>query len=998
MPTIDEYAKLSALVYESSIALWQIPPGWEIAKTQSGSAVELSTASGYYGLVFVKPSTGEYVLASRGTNQAVDWISSNSHLVAGQPPAQLASAESLLNLATSVYGVPLQDLTFTGHSLGASISQLLTVKYGQPSTTFDAFPMKRLAPRVGGDPNAVYPITDVVHPADPVSKLGPHLGTRVVVSSPDPYPVSPFGVTLGSTVALWIARARFAVFAAHEMDVILDALRAAATLPCPLAVDLDGDGVETTSVSIGPYFDHDADGFAERTGWIAADDALLVRDLDGDGLIESGRELFGNHTRLPGGAEAANGYAALAALDANGDGKVDASDPAFASLRVWRDANGDGLSEPAELRTLPEAGVQSVGVAHNGSSLVDPGGNAHQLVGTFARVGGGAGATADVWFQSDRVDSMATDWVEIPAGLAVLPDAMGFGQVRDLLQAAARDGMLEGLLRDFAAESDPGRRSALLDGLIFRWAGVDGIAPASRGGLIDARKLATLERFAAEPFAGIPGTYPAAAAAAELTVAYRDLAELVYAQLMQTTRLADLYGRVTYSWDDAAGTVRGDLSAVVAELDARIGADPSAGTTALAEFARTLRGFGAEAIHDFAAFHDYFAARGGEVAWAVETAGRQVVDGTVAADVLTGGPGAFAIRGRAGADQITGGAADDVLWGEEGADRLSGGAGDDVLDGGPGNDVLDAGHGNDVYAFGRGAGLDTVNDSDWQLPSTDRVQLGPDVAPGDVAVRRAGNALVLRIAATGDEMWLTDWFLEGFASSFQVQEVAFADGTVWDVAALRLMALEGTEGPDQILGTSAAETLTGRGGNDQLDGGGGNDVLRAGAGDDALQGGAGNDLLDGGPGNDALDGGFGSDTYLFGRGSGQDTVNDRDWQIASLDRVLLAADVAPGDVTVRRAGNALVLDINGTIDSLSITDWFLEGFGAEYQVQRVEFADGTSWDVGALKARVLAVTEGPDVLVGYGSADVIDALGGQRSGLRAGRRRHAGRRRGQRPA
>ena len=466
---------------------------------------------------------------------------------------------------------------------------------------------------------------------------------------------------------------------------------------------------------------------------------------------------------LPSGAEAANGYAALAALDANGDGKVDASDPAFASLRVWRDANGDGLSEPEELRTLPAAGVQSVGVAYNGSSLVDPGGNVHQLVGTFARVGGGAGATADVWFRSDRVDSMATDWVEIPASLAVLPDAMGFGRVRDLLQAAARDGVLEGLLRDFAAEADPGRRSALLDGLIFRWAGVDGIAPASRGGLIDARKLATLEGFAAEPFAGIPGTYPAQAAAAELTVAYRDLAELVYAELMQTTRLADLYGLVTYSWDDAVGTVRGDLSAVVAELDARIAADPVAGTAALAEFARTVRGFGAEAIHDFAAFHDYFAARGGEVAWAVETAGRQVVDGTVAADVLTAGPGAFAIRGRAGADQITGGAADDVLWGEEGADRLNGGAGDDVLDGGPGNDVLDAGHGNDTYAFGRGAGLDTVNDYDWQLPSTDRVQLAPDVAPGDVAVRRAGNALVLRIAATGDEMWLTDWFLEGFA-------------------------------------------------------------------------------------------------------------------------------------------------------------------------------------------------------------------------------------------
>ena len=263
-------------------------------------------------------------------------------------------------------------------------------------------------------------------------------------------------------------------------------------------------------------------------------------------------------------------------------------------------------------------------------------------------------------------------------------------------------------------------------------------------------------------------------------------------------------------------------------------------------------------------------------------------------------------------------------------------------------------------------------------------------------MRRAGNALVLDINGTTDSLSITDWFLEGFGAEYQVQRVEFADGTSWDVDALKARVLAVTEGPDvlvgygsadvidalggndQVSGLGGADTLDGGAGNDLLDGGPGNDVLRGGAGADNLRGGDHDDVLDGGPGTDVVDGGFGSDTYLFGRGSGQDTVNDRDWQIASLDRVLLAADVAPGDVTVRRAGNALVLDINGTTDSLSITDWFLEGFGAEYQVQRVQFADGTAWDVPTLKQLASAIvgTSGADTLTGTAASETIRGLAG----------------------
>ena len=60
----------------------------------------------------------------------------------------------------------------------------------------------------------------------------------------------------------------------------------------PLAIDLDGDGVETVSVANGVYFDHDGNGFAEKSGWISADDALLVRDVNEDGEINDGTPPF----------------------------------------------------------------------------------------------------------------------------------------------------------------------------------------------------------------------------------------------------------------------------------------------------------------------------------------------------------------------------------------------------------------------------------------------------------------------------------------------------------------------------------------------------------------------------------------------------------------------------------------------------------------------------------------------------------------------------------
>jgi len=97
-------------------------------------------------------------------------------------------------------------------------------------------------------------------------------------------------------------------------------------------------------------FDLDGDGSAEWTYWVGPKAGLLARDLDGDGRIGDGRELFGD-------AVARDGFAALAALDADGSGRIDRRDPAFGELLIWFDRNGDARSDAGELLPLSRLGI-----------------------------------------------------------------------------------------------------------------------------------------------------------------------------------------------------------------------------------------------------------------------------------------------------------------------------------------------------------------------------------------------------------------------------------------------------------------------------------------------------------------------------------------------------------------------------------------------------------------------------------------------------------------
>ena len=59
----------------------------------------------------------------------------------------------------------------------------------------------------------------------------------------------------------------------------------------------------------------------------------------------------------------------------NGNGFIDPGDAVYDRLRVWIDANHNGISEPGELHTLKELGITRIDLKYTESRYTDPYGN-----------------------------------------------------------------------------------------------------------------------------------------------------------------------------------------------------------------------------------------------------------------------------------------------------------------------------------------------------------------------------------------------------------------------------------------------------------------------------------------------------------------------------------------------------------------------------------------------------------------------------------------------
>ena len=123
-----------------------------------------------------------------------------------------------------------------------------------------------------------------------------------------------------------------------------------------------------------------------------------MKDINHNGSIDSGAELFGSSTRLANGERAVDGFQALAALDSNQDGFIDASDHDFSSLMVWQDANQDGFSQNDELHSLEDLSIKSLSLGFTPVSQ-DDAGNWIGLESSYQTADEETHKLVDVWFK-----------------------------------------------------------------------------------------------------------------------------------------------------------------------------------------------------------------------------------------------------------------------------------------------------------------------------------------------------------------------------------------------------------------------------------------------------------------------------------------------------------------------------------------------------------------------------------------------------------------------
>lgn len=303
---------------------------------------------------------------------------------------------------------------------------------------------------------------------------------------------------------------------------------------------------------------------------------------------------------------------------------------------------------------------------------------------------------------------------------------------------------------------------------------------------------------------------------------------------------------------------------------------------------------------------------------------------------------------------------DTTLKGLGGNDELDGYGGNDILAGGTGTDALHGGDGNDTYIFALGDGQDMIH----EIQGIDTVQFATGINPEDVSLRRVlggqySNEENLQFSIIGTTDTLTiRRHLENTAGSsndYKIEQVVFADGTVWTQSDIYNKAHEisGSSDDNYLSAYDEGEfTLNGLEGNDNLTGGVADDILAGGTGSDILQGAGGNDK------------------YIFALGDGQDVITDT----VGGNRIQFGEDILPDDIAIRQyahssgVGTRTEISIIGTTDRITIEK--------DSQIAEFVFANGTIWDATDIAGRITqnatADNQG-NVLGGFnGIANVID--------------------------
>lgn len=766
-------------------------------------------------------------------------------------------------------------------------------------------------------------------------------------------------------------------------------------------VDIDGDGVELTTFNAATtvtFFDVDGDGFAEQTAWVGADDGLLARDLDESGTIDSVAELFGSPS--------VDGFAILAELDSNGDHVINQYDDVWSDLVVWKDADGDAMTDSGELLSLASLNIVSFDLAGVTASSSTVNGNPISHTSTYTLSGGTTRTIADAWFVHDNTTTVYVSDYTLDVRTLFLPTLRGFGTLPDLHIAMSQNEDLLELVQDFVSGWDVSRfeDDASLDvdvqEILWTWAGVEEFNPTSRGPYIDARKLGFLEKFFGEDFrqyGSLPN--PEQNAGERLLESWHILFQTLKSHLVMQVGADVIFDEVQY--DIFAGDLTGTLDLSQGGIDELELAAPITGVKeyweAIAEFIHTVRPLTELTSTEEEMLDDAIVATDSLLSWTIiknailttidgdtthGTSSGETINGTQYADNLYGHEGNDTLNGYEADDYLSGGSGNDAIYGGEGNDEIDGYDGDDLLHGGDGNDLIYGGFGADTLIGGNGgdiiyggSGSDVYeyrSGSDFYSESAgsenDIIDLPDGVVWGDLSFHRqnisagTGQAeLVVKIAGYG-QVQIENFFDDGVVVSNSIEQLRYENNTTFDLNSLTSLITHGSSLGEVITGVSSwADTMYGYGGNDTLDGNSGNDILDGGNGNDQLRGHGGNDIFIVSPGYDTIEESSGTDIIRLPSG------------VDAGDLTFIRHSATPYNLTVNVAGLGQIeviyqfygfsstvveyIDFNGS-DAIDLTQTSIETIGTTGNDSISGVSSGASVD------DVLDGREGDDTLQG----------------------------------
>jgi Ca2+-binding RTX toxin-like protein len=501
----------------------------------------------------------------------------------------------------------------------------------------------------------------------------------------------------------------------------------------PIILDLDGDGVELTSLDESSvFYDISGDGYRNRMGWAGKDDGILAFDKDSDGVIKDRDEIaFVDYTQ---GAE--TDLEGLTAFDSNNDGVLDKRDDKWKQFGVWQDKDQDGETDIGEFASMQNMGISSIDLSSDQNQHKSSG-NVIYGLGNYTRSDGSTHTFADTALQySDFSFRKASD-----GSIDIQTDGVGIKLLSDdidnrLSLSGENTHVVIGGVRNDAISTD-GSHDVMFDG----GNGNDQL----HGGdgddwLIGGEGTDYVHGGAGNDYLFVDNQDDWHGGDGYDT-----------AIILTDQNLAlDLTQHSVESVITGAGNDRitaGGENNIISSGDGRDIIITGGGADTI------LAGAGNDVINagDGADFISGGLGRdsliGGE--------GNDQLYGEQGDDLLIGVAGNNLLMAGSGNDRLKGGINADVLIGGSGNDFLYGNEGDDHLIGGQGNDRLYGGDGSNTYYFASGDGQDEIYNFDTEGNDTLTFD---GVATESIWFERNGLNLDVKILGSTDEVSIRGWY------------------------------------------------------------------------------------------------------------------------------------------------------------------------------------------------------------------------------------------------